>query len=461
MRKSDIFFSVLTVPLDYLMLIAAGLLSYLVRYHPLVTELRPVVFNLSFSAYTVSVLAIGIAWIAVFSLSGLYKIPEPRRFIDVIGRIIFASTAGFLIITVWMFIQRELFDSRFIILAAWVIAILLLILERWIIRVLRQSAYRRSHGLEQSLLIGNNGTAEKFEQTIHNNKNWGLKSEGTIELNTHTPEILVQKLKHPAIDSVIVTDANAPRELIEELMVVTHDSHKKFYYAADIFDAHLRNIDIITVLGTPLIHIKRTPLDGWGRIIKRSFDVIFSTVLLVLMSPIFALIALAIKLTSNGPVFVGLTRIGSKGKEFTLYKFRSMVDNAHEMKKELLEENERSGPLFKMQNDPRVTKVGKFLRAYSLDEFPQFWNVLKGDMSVVGPRPHEPEEVSQYKHHQKRVLSINPGVSGMAQISGRSSLAFAEEIRLDMYYIENWSLKMDIGIILKTPLVVLSRKNAS
>ena len=170
MRKSDIFFSALTVPLDYIMLVVAGLISYLIRYHPLVTELRPVVFNLSFTAYAASVLAIGISWIAVFSLSGLYKIPEPRRFIDVIGRIIFASTAGFLIITVWMFIQRELFDSRFIILAAWVIAIVLLILERWIIRVLRQSAYRHSHGLEQSLLIGNNGTAQKFEQTIQKNK---------------------------------------------------------------------------------------------------------------------------------------------------------------------------------------------------------------------------------------------------------------------------------------------------
>ncbi len=443
------------------MLVVAGLISYLIRYHPLVTELRPVVFNLSFTAYAASVLAIGISWIAVFSLSGLYKIPEPRRFIDVIGRIIFASTAGFLIITVWMFIQRELFDSRFIILAAWVIAIVLLILERWIIRVLRQSAYRHSHGLEQSLLIGNNGTAQKFEQTIQKNKNWGLKSEGTIDLNPQTPETLSQKLQQSGIDSVIVTDVNAPRELIEELMVVTHDAHKKFYYAADIFDAHLRNIDIITILGTPLIHIKRTPLDGWGRIIKRCFDIVFSGLLLLLLSPVFALIAIVIKLNSKGAVFVGLTRIGGKGKEFTLYKFRSMVNNAHEMKNELLEENERSGPLFKMKNDPRITSVGKFLRAYSLDEFPQFWNVLKGDMSVVGPRPHEPEEVGQYKHHQKRVLSIKPGISGMAQISGRSSLAFTEEIRLDMYYIENWSLKMDIGIILKTPIVVLSRKNAS
>ncbi len=165
---------------------------------------------------------------------------------------------------------------------------------------------------------------------------------------------------------------------------------------------------------------------------------------------------------SAGTVFVKLERIGERGKTFKLYKFRSMVQNAHRMKESLSEYNERKdGPLFKIKNDPRITRFGGVLRKISFDELPQLYNVLKGEMSLVGPRPHEPQEVARYSKHHKQLLTIKPGITGLAQISGRSKLSFEEESKLDIYYIENWSLGFDFQIIIKTVPVVLSRKNVS
>ncbi|MEK7493684.1 MAG: sugar transferase, partial [Patescibacteria group bacterium] len=171
--------------------------------------------------------------------------------------------------------------------------------------------------------------------------------------------------------------------------------------------------------------------------------------------------AVLIKLDSEGPVFVALDRI-TLGKKFAMYKFRSMVDNAHEMKDQLTEFNERKdgGPLFKMHDDPRITRVGRFLRKTRIDELPQLFNVLKGEMSLVGPRPHEPEEVGQYERHHKKLLVVKAGMTGMAQISGSSNLPFEEEVKLDTYYIENWSLFLDIKILLKTIILVFRDRSA-
>ena len=461
MRRSDILFSVLALIADYITLVVAGLLAYSARLHPFVTELRPVIFSLPFSVYFSTVLGIACVWILVFSIAGLYTIPEPKRFIDILAKIFLGSTGGFLFITVWMFVQRELFDSRFIILMGWGFAIILIALERFILRNIRQSFHRHSYGLEQALLIGSNGFTETFFNSLRANKQWGIMPYKTLPLSPEIVPELTKELANPSITSVILMDPHAPREITEQCMITAQDAHKNFYYVADVFDAHLRNIDIITIMGTPLIHIKRTPLDGWGRIGKRVFDIIFSGFMLIACVPLCIIVALLIMCDSRGPICVKLKRVGLHGKPFSLYKFRSMVNNAHEMKKNLIEKNEREGPLFKMKHDPRITRIGTFLRLYSIDELPQFYNVLKGDMSIVGPRPHEPEEVERYEHHHKRVHSIKPGITGMAQISGRSSLSFEEEVRLDMYYIENWSLTFDIGIILKTPWVVISRKNVA
>ncbi|KKW13915.1 MAG: hypothetical protein UY52_C0035G0008 [Parcubacteria group bacterium GW2011_GWC2_49_9] len=240
------------------------------------------------------------------------------------------------------------------------------------------------------------------------------------------------------------------------------DYHLGFHYSAGLFEFQSPHIQLETIADVPVVEVLRTRLDGWGKIWKRIFDIVLSFLVMLLLSPIILLVSILIKIDSQGPVIVSLERIGERGKTFKFYKFRSMVKNAHLLKKELLRENDRrDGPLFKIKDDPRVTRVGRLIRKLSLDELPQLWNVFHGDMSLVGPRPHEPEEVQQYERWQRKLLTIKPGMTGLAQISGRSELKFAEEARLDIYYIQNWSIGIDLWILLKTPRVVLSGRTAS
>jgi exopolysaccharide biosynthesis polyprenyl glycosylphosphotransferase len=221
----------------------------------------------------------------------------------------------------------------------------------------------------------------------------------------------------------------------------------------------------------PIIEVLNTPLDGWGKILKRLFDIIGSGILLVVLSPVLLFTALAIKLTSNGPVIYKNERIGEEGKTFFVFKFRYLKweycitsENKHnkkaiELEKKLIKKyNTRKGALYKIKDDPRKTTVGKFIEKYSIDELPQLWNVLKGDMSLVGPRPHQEREVNKYREYHRRLLTIKPGITGMAQISGRSDLDFEDEYKLDVFYIENWSLLLDIIILLKTPFAVFNRR---
>ena len=190
--------------------------------------------------------------------------------------------------------------------------------------------------------------------------------------------------------------------------------------------------------------------------LKRIIDIIISTVLLIILLPIFIFIVLLVKVTSKGPLIYKWHVIGKDGKPFTGYKFRTMILNADYLKTSLLKSNEMTGPVFKMKYDPRITKVGKFLRKYSLDELPQLWSVLKGEMSLVGPRPAGPKEWSQYEEWQKRKLSVTPGMTCLWQINGRNEVhEFDEWVKLDLEYIDNWSLWLDFEIILKTIPAVL------
>lgn len=223
------------------------------------------------------------------------------------------------------------------------------------------------------------------------------------------------------------------------------------------------------VAGTPVVEVKRTPLEGWGRIVKRIMDIIGASFLIILFSPVLITTTILIKLDSKGSILFSykddgepLYRVGQGGKLFHYYKFRSMIPGSDHMRyDELAENNMRNdGPLVKIQNDPRITRVGKFIRRWSIDELPELFLVLVGKMSLVGPRPHLPEEVAKYARHHKKTLTIKPGITGLAQISGRSDLSFEEEVKLDTYYIENWSILLDLSILLRTPLAIIKARKA-
>lgn len=194
--------------------------------------------------------------------------------------------------------------------------------------------------------------------------------------------------------------------------------------------------------------------------IKRLIDIICSFVGILVLSPLFIIIAIIIKFTSKGPVFFSQKRVGRNGKEFDMYKFRSMVVNAEELKEKLAAQNEMSGPMFKMKDDPRVTKVGKFIRKTSLDELPQLWNILKGDMSLVGPRPSLPKEVAQFEDWMYKRLEVKPGLTCYWQVSGRNNIDFEDWMKLDIRYVEEKNLWIDIKLICKTVFVLFGDKNA-
>lgn len=204
------------------------------------------------------------------------------------------------------------------------------------------------------------------------------------------------------------------------------------------------------VAGLPLIHVTTPTLEGGQRVAKRLFDVAASAILLLAALPAMLFVALLIKLDSRGPVLFRQERVGKQGEHFFMIKFRSMVVNAENRRRELEQNNEGSGPLFKMKNDPRVTRTGRFLRRFSIDELPQLWNVLTGSMSLVGPRPPLPGEVAAYESDVRRRLLVKPGLTGLWQVSGRSNLSWQDSVRLDLYYVENWSLAGDLIIILRT-----------
>jgi exopolysaccharide biosynthesis polyprenyl glycosylphosphotransferase len=199
----------------------------------------------------------------------------------------------------------------------------------------------------------------------------------------------------------------------------------------------------------------------YQRSLKRLFDIFASAAALLLLSPLLAAVALIIKLTSKGPVFFKQERMGLHGRPFHMFKFRSMVVNAEQLKDQLRALNEQSGPVFKIKNDPRITPIGRFIRKYSIDELPQLINVLRGDMSIVGPRPPVPKEVAQYEGWQRRRLSVRPGLTCIWQVSGRNQISFQEWMFLDMRYIDHWSLGEDMSLIWKTFPVVLTGRGAS
>ncbi|MEK7167514.1 MAG: sugar transferase, partial [Patescibacteria group bacterium] len=364
------------------------------------------------------------------------------------------------------FFSRSLFDSRFIIIAGWVFSVIFVIVGRGLIRKIQKYFYSFEVGVHRVAIIGSGNITKEVILSFQNNKKAGFKVVKVFEDFSKNTETELEKMaQNDKIDEILVATSNLSSVQLSKLNDFSYLNHVDLKYVADIFDFPIANFEIMTIAGLPVIEVKKTRLDGWGRIYKRIFDIIVSLILIILLSPILLIISLAVKLTSKGQIFFSYKRIGQQGKPFTYFKFRSMIDNAHKFRfdpKFLKQhQNLRKGtPMVKFKDDPRVTKVGKVLRKLSLDELPELFNVFIGKMSLVGPRPHEVEEVARYETFHKKVLTIKPGMTGMAQVSGRSDLDFNEEVRLDVWYMENWSLRLDLSIIFRTPFAVLKKRKA-
>jgi len=461
MKRSELVCSVSLVPIDYLMLLAAASTAYFLRLSEVIRAWRPALFalDLPFSKYMLIASMVALWWLAAFAFVGLYQLKTNRRRIEEFFQIVTGSALGVLGIIVYIFFSGELFNSRFIVLAALFFAILFVALAHVLMRML-QAYLARTHGwgLRRMVIVGGDEVSHRIANELNSHPELGY----AVVQHLHSLDMSrLHVIVAGGVDEVLLADPNFEKDAVLELVDFCEEQRIGFRFIPNIFQTLTTNVAIDTFTGVPIVELKRTALDGWGNVIKRALDSVGSVLGLIVLSPLFAIVALLIKQDSSGPVFVRLKRV-SQGSVFHLYKFRSMVMGAHEMKGELVKLNERAdGPLFKMRNDPRVTWVGRWLRKTRIDEFPQLWNVLKGDMSLVGPRPHEPEEVARYQKHHKKVLAIKPGMTGLAQISGSSDLAFEEEVKLDTYYVENWSLKLDVYILLKTGVVIFTDRSAS
>jgi exopolysaccharide biosynthesis polyprenyl glycosylphosphotransferase len=322
------------------------------------------------------------------------------------------------------------------------------------------------------IIVGTGKRTKKFIKLIESNPDWSIKIIGLLDLDSSkkgemiydhevigTLDDVPDIINTNVVDEIIFIVPRTWLNKIEDALLYCEAAGLKVNIAVNLFDLKFSKAKQTDLQGFPLLVFERTPEKLGLIFLKRLFDFVASGVALALLVPVFAAIAILIKLTSKGPVLFHQLRCGLYGRKFKFYKFRTMIIDAESKLKDLIKYNEMDGPVFKMTNDPRVTKIGKWLRKFSIDELPQLWNVFKGDMSLVGPRPPLPKEVENYDNWQRRKLSMRPGITCLWQAGGRNEIVdFKEWMRLDLEYIDNWSFWLDFKILFRTiPTVIFAR----
>ncbi len=469
MKRSELFFSAVQVPVDYAMIILASLTAFAIRDIPQVISALPKLYNFSFNTYLDVTFVIGGLFVIVYALEGLYDIRSTRKFWQEAFKVFSATSLGLVIIIVTIFLKREWFSSRFIILAGWMFAVVYVTFARYLLQKFQKwLVAKRGIGVHRVMLIGTNGKLRRIKAVFKKNPALGYKVVGSLE--TGSIKAVKEMRKEHGVDEIIVCDPSLTDGEQEKLLDYCAINNITYKYIPTTLQTSRFTMKIFD--GGPIIEVEHTPLDGWGKIMKRIFDILASLILIILSSPIMLVVALLIKIEDRkGPIIYRNERIGENGSIFYVYKFRYMkwkycitkenpdFEQAIAYEQDLIKERSiRKGPLYKIQDDPRKMRVGAFIERYSMDELPQFFNVLLGSMSLVGPRPHQKREVEKYKEYHRRLLTIKPGVTGMAQVAGRSDLAFEDEYKLDVFYIENWSLWLDVQLCIKTWGVLFRRR---
>ncbi len=463
MKHSEALFSALRVPLDAVAVIGAILLSYHLRAAnidliPTVQLLEPASTLPELHHFIMTFVIPGtLLFLALAAILKLYAWQMTVSAWNEVGRIIVGSILWLVFVMGWYFlVEKQLFYSRILLVQATAFIALFVIILRACILLVQRSFLRSGVGVRLVASVGKQKISSAAKETLTRDVRYSYL--GHVRNLTALKKLNARR----GLDLVLQTDPNPGSS--ETIELIDHcRSHQIGYAFLPPVFADVPHQLLVERLGLlPMIRFQPTPLDGWGRIGKRIFDVVGGIVLLIVLSVPLLLIALAIFIADGWPILYISRRMGEGGRiKIPVIKFRSMVCDADRKKKELALLNHRKdGPLFKIKNDPRITHIGKVLRRWSIDEWPNLLNVLVGQMSLVGPRPHLPDEVKLYSSYQRRVFAVKPGVTGLAQVSGRSDLTFDEEVALDLKYVEEWSPLLDLWILWRTLVVVLGKKGA-
>ena len=449
--------------IDVLLINVSFVLAYWVRYDLQLFRAVDPAFDVPYYVYLPFVALFTALLILVYRQQGIYRLRRHLSWIDELYAIIAGTATGTVITIVFIFLYRPAFYSRAIFIYTGIFTIVLLGISRLLKISMLRRLRRQGVGVRRVLIVGAGEIARTVMRVAVANPEYGFNIIGFLDDHPAKGETDIGRFKALGetenlsdvitsrhIDEVIIT---LPWQYHRKIMIIMTQCERYSVRARivpDLFQMRISHMHIEEFGGVPMIGIQERGISGLGQFIKRSIDILVSGGGLFITAPLMGLVALMIKMESPGPVLFAQERVGKNGRLFTLYKFRSMVEDAEERKDGLQALNEADGPLFKIKNDPRITRLGKWIRRLSLDELPQLYNVLVGDMSLIGPRPPVPGEVEQYQEWHKRRLEVSPGITGLSQVSGRSELTFDETALLDIYYIENWSPALDTKILLQT-----------
>jgi len=415
------------------------------------------------------------AWLVSLNYNGLYHSLRRYSYFDVILRLLKVHFyCGLALSALVLFVDRDHF-SRGLILFFILFSFLLITTLRISSKFVLSHFRRRGFNLRNCLVVGTQEKAKEFIRLLEDHADWGIRVAGFVQVSsTEIPsEILGYKVlgridqvvdicKENLVDEVVFCIPKNHVVNVEDYLAELETLGVTVRLVLDFFNLSKYKTDLSVFEDRlPILTFHTKSLDAQQLMLKRLLDIFGSLIGLLILIIIFPFIAISIKLEDPGPIFFCQERVGENGRKFCIWKFRSMYVDAEERKEELLAQNEMTGAIFKIKKDPRITKVGNILRKTSLDEIPQFWNVLKGDMSLVGTRPPTPDEVSEYDNWHRRRISIKPGITGMWQVNGRNNVDdFDEIVKLDLIYIDTWNLWLDIMILLKTVRVVFARNGS-
>ena len=449
-QHADVF-KKLMILADMCLTAAAFILAYFLRNE--MREIYPLTDYLRLLPYFVG------TWVGIMYFLGMYNSFRAKPLSDVTSIVFETAFFGFVAFSSIVYVVKLHDISRIFLFLLIGISLALFVIEKASIVFFFRYLRAKGYNTRNILLVGTGKRAENFVKLVESHNEWGFKILRTIDEDEFGD--LPKILHHNVVDHVVFVIPRLWFEKIVDLIRLCEIEGIPASVVVDLYELKFARAKQTEFFGLPMLTFESAPDRVWELFLKRLFDLIFSGIALILLSPLFVIVGILIKTTSKGPVFFKQKRCGLNGRKFMFYKFRTMEKGAEEKLSELQKFNEMSGPVFKMEGDPRITKLGGFLRRFSIDEFPQLWNVLKGDMSIVGPRPPIPGEVDKYDNWQRRRLSMRPGLTCLWQVGGRNRIKdFNDWAKLDMQYIDNWSLWLDIKLFLKTIPVVLIAKGA-